>query len=95
MSCTPGLRMYYWPPIFVEGLDHFEAKHIGPYGEITSAWKRTGKKISYLVTIPANATASVTLPLVKGNNLYLNKKKMTIAGVYQLKAGTYQFDIDR
>jgi len=45
--------------ISVEGLDHFEAEHEGPYGKIHSSWERSGEKVLYKITIPANSTASL------------------------------------
>jgi alpha-L-rhamnosidase len=43
-------------------LTQFEAKHNSPYGEIVSKWERKGKRIQYVVRIPANSTATLTLP---------------------------------
>jgi alpha-L-rhamnosidase len=46
-------------PHFVKNLDHFEAKHDGPYGEIVSSWEKDDEKILYDITIPANSSATV------------------------------------
>jgi len=58
----PGFKNVLIEPHFVQGLESFEASHIGPYGEIKTAWKRKGKKIVLKVTIPANSTATLVLP---------------------------------
>jgi alpha-L-rhamnosidase len=83
----PGFKNVLLSPNFVTGLTHFEASHEGPYGTITSSWKRTGNSISYTVTIPANSTATLHLPLS------LATGKANAGRFYQLKAGTHHFDI--
>ena len=60
------------------------ATHQSPYGEIVSKWKRTGKKVIYTIVIPANTTATLSVP--KGYHL----KKMSEANPYDLLAGKYQ-----
>jgi alpha-L-rhamnosidase len=59
---NPGFRNVLLEPHFVQGLTQFEARHTGPYGEIISSWKRTGSRIEYTATIPANSTATLRLP---------------------------------
>lgn len=89
-AAYPGFKNVLLEPHFVAGLDHFEAKHSGPYGEIISSWKKEGKGISYQVTIPSNSTATVKLPEMKGLQLKLDGK--VIAGsTVQLQSGTYLF----
>jgi alpha-L-rhamnosidase len=83
----PGFKNVLLSPNFVTGLTHFEASHKGPYGTIVSSWKRTGNSISYTVTIPANSTATLHLPLS------LATGKANAGKFYQLKAGTHHFDI--
>ncbi len=72
----PGFKNVILEPHFVKGLDHFEARHTGPYGEIVSSWKREGDKVVYSVTIPANSTA--TLKLEGGKVMQLG------SGVHQM-----------
>ena len=93
---APGFKHILLQPFFVQGLDHFEAVHNGPYGTIQSAWKREGKKIVYKVVVPPNSTATVTLPAGNRQHVYLNGKKETAQqGVYntRIAAGTYTFEI--
>ncbi|GAA4799322.1 glycoside hydrolase family 78 protein [Olivibacter ginsenosidimutans] len=58
----PGFKHVLLEPHFVQGLDNFEASHVGPYGEIKTSWKRKGKKVELTVVVPANSTATLHLP---------------------------------
>ncbi|MBS7566502.1 family 78 glycoside hydrolase catalytic domain [Mucilaginibacter sp. Bleaf8] len=87
----PGFANVLLKPSFVSGLTHMEASHEGPYGIIRSAWKRSGTTIKYKVTIPANSTASVMLPLQAGQAAYLQGK--AVAATLNISAGTYEFVI--
>lgn len=89
-AAHPGFKNVLLAPHFVEGLDHFEASHNGPYGTVSSSWTRSGKKINYTVVIPANSTATVTLPAVKGLKAYLNGS--AVSDTVALKSGTHQFN---
>ncbi|PWS30231.1 alpha-L-rhamnosidase [Pedobacter paludis] len=86
----PGFKNVILAPHFVKGLNQFEAKHTGPYGEIISSWKRNGNEISYKVIVPANSTASVILPKEQNLKVYLNGKTVTNS-TEQLQSGTYTF----
>ena len=93
-------------PNFVAGLDHFEASHDGPYGTIRLAWQRKGGAVFYSVTVPPNATATLTLPVAPSQAVYATGKPLATAlptirlgkstgqfRQYQLAAGTYQLAI--
>ena len=58
----PGFRHIVLKPNFPMALNHFEAEHEAPSGKIVSKWERKGKRINYTVRIPANSTATLTLP---------------------------------
>ncbi|MFI5453568.1 glycoside hydrolase family 78 protein [Pedobacter sp. UC225_61] len=90
----PGFKNVILQPYFVEGLNSFEATHDGPYGKIKSAWKRTKDGINYQVTIPANSSATINLPLVRDEVIYLNGKKIA-AGKIELQAGSYEINTTR
>lgn len=106
-EAAPGFKNIVLEPQFVDGLDHFEAAHEGPYGNIITSWKKEGGTIYCSVTVPANSTATLLLPVAEGLQLYENGKVVTgatgpvrVAGKgtsgkrrYQLQAGTYQFVI--
>ena len=89
----PGFKNILLAPNFVDGLDHFEATHNGPYGKIISSWKRSGNKIKYQVTIPANSTASIVFPINNGKRVYQNGKILPVLGSYKVGAGSYEFEI--
>lgn len=89
-AAKPGFKNVLLEPHFAEGLDHFEATHNGPYGKISSSWTKKDGTVEYAVTIPANSTATVHLPLLQGRQAQLNGK--TVQGnTVQLQAGTYRF----
>ena len=93
---APGFKNVLLQPFFVNGLDHFEAIHNGPYGTIRSAWKRNRKKIIYTVVVPANSTATVTLQAGSKQHIYLDGIKQPVdQGIYNtnITAGTYTFEI--
>jgi len=70
----PGFKHVILDPHIMDGLNAFEASHIGPFGKIISAWKRTEKGIRYDITIPANSTASMELPIVRDMQIKVNGK---------------------
>jgi len=78
----PGYRHIILKPYFVKEMGQFESRFRGPQGEIVSKWQFKGKKVTYTVTIPANSTATLTLPT-------------NVQGEHQqeLKAGTYVFTL--
>ncbi|KQS34428.1 alpha-L-rhamnosidase [Pedobacter sp. Leaf194] len=87
----PGFKNILLTPHFVEGLDHFEASHEGPYGLILSSWKRAPKGIKYNVIVPANSTASVQIPVTTDAEVFLDGKK--VANNLNIKSGKYLFEI--
>ncbi|OUJ74188.1 alpha-L-rhamnosidase [Hymenobacter crusticola] len=102
----PGFKNTLLAPHFVAGLDHFEASHASPYGLIKSAWQKTATGISYAVTVPPNATATLVLPLSQGQRVYEGGKQLDLGSPYihlvkstpgfkeyHLAAGTYQLAI--
>lgn len=89
-AAHPGFKNVILEPYFVSGMDHFEAKHTGPYGEIVSSWKREGNGILYMVTIPPNSTATVILPEIKELGIKLDGKTINEKSI-QLVSGKYEF----
>lgn len=88
----PGFKHILLEPNFVEGLNQFEAKHTGPYGEIVSSWKKENGKVIYKAIVPANSTASIRFPL--GKAVYLDNKQLPVAnGLYSVQAGAYTFEV--
>lgn len=102
----PGFRNVLLSPHFVSGLDSFEATHDSRQGKIVSAWRRSGRRLSYSVTIPPNTTASLVLPVPDKRRVYVNgnlpdrtpgvgARQAARDGTqsFSLQAGTYHFEI--
>ncbi len=95
---NPGFKQFFLQPNFVKGLSSFKAEFNSPYGKILSDWKRSGKKIQYHVTVPANSTAALRL---KAQKIIMNGKKIDINSAsgqkelvkLDLPAGQYKFEI--
>ncbi|HSL86784.1 MAG TPA: alpha-L-rhamnosidase C-terminal domain-containing protein, partial [Bacteroidales bacterium] len=99
---APGFKNVILKPNFVEGLDHFEAEHEGPYGRIVSRWEKFQDRVDYFVSIPANSTATLYLKgdsvTENGKELVKNKSLKTLrseggAFIISLKSGNYDFVI--
>jgi alpha-L-rhamnosidase len=89
---APGFKHVLLEPNFVAGLNQFEAKHTGPYGEIISSWKKNDRGVTYKVTVPANSTAEIKFP--KDKAVYLKDKALHMTGgLYSAQAGSYTFEI--
>ena len=94
-AASPGFKNVLLKPNFVKGLDHFEASHQGPFGMISSSWKRTATGIIYTITIPPNSTGTVDLPVQKNQRLFKDGKQLfNLNKTYStvLPAGSYQFE---
>lgn len=94
-ASNPGFKNVLIEPHFVKGLNSFQAKHKGPYGEISSAWKRDGKKVIYELVIPANSSATVKLAgteiKANGKTVFQKAKTGTESFSTNLPAGKYEF----
>lgn len=84
----PGFKHILLQPQVVAGLESFEATHNGPYGQIVSSWTKSKQGLSYYFVIPANSSASIEIPLVREQKIYLNGKLIK-AGKLTLPAGTH------
>ena len=65
MDETPeqiGFNHFKLAPKFGKSLDYASAYYNSQYGEITSAWTRTSKKIRWIFTVPCGTTAEIELP---------------------------------
>jgi alpha-L-rhamnosidase len=99
---TPGYKHILLAPHPGGGLKNADASFNSLYGKIRSAWKIEGGKLVYEVTIPANTTATITLPVAQDDQLTLNGQALP-AGVKQtlkqldngvslnVGSGSYQF----
>lgn len=83
---APGFKNILLKPNFVNGLEHFEAEHIGPYGKIVSKWKKNGDLVSYHVVIPPNSTATL---FIDGESVELNGKS-----IHKNEKGVFEFSLN-
>ena len=59
---APGWKNFIIQPAIVGDLAWVKAHYDSPYGRIVSHWKRSGRKVTMDVTVPANSTATVVTP---------------------------------
>ena len=87
---NPGFKHVVLKPNFVAGLNDFEAKFNGPYGEIVSAWKKQGNTLEYHVMIPPNSTATLSL---KAKTIKFDGKEVSGKDTFEinLSSGDYHF----
>jgi alpha-L-rhamnosidase len=100
---APGFQRFVLRPFIGKGLDFARATYRTMHGEITSGWKRTGKKLKWTIRIPANTTARVHVPSEPGTAVTENGAPMEKAAslrvtgregrflICEAGAGTYNF----
>jgi alpha-L-rhamnosidase len=84
---SPGFKTIKMQPHPVGDLNFVKASHNSPYGKISSEWHRDGNKFDWQIEIPANTTATVTLPTGKSGRVTCNGK--TISATLELGSGKY------
>ena len=99
---NPGYKHFYLAPHPGGGLTNASATYQSLYGEIKSDWKLDGDKMVYSIEIPANTTATITLPNASAGNVLINTSplkekvnnaKHTANGVsFELGSGKYEFN---
>jgi alpha-L-rhamnosidase len=101
----PGFKNILLEPHFVEGLEAFEASYKSTHGDIISSWKKSENEIHFTVTIPANTTARLLLPIYENKQIYecgelmgsdkieVQKDGFAVKNSFSLVAGTYSFEI--
>ncbi len=99
---TPGYKHILLAPHPGGGLTNAGVEFNSVYGKVKSAWKIDGADFVYEVTVPANTTATVTLPAAKADQLLVNAQvisgtikeslKLTDKGIsVNVGSGNYQF----
>jgi len=74
---NPGYKHILLAPHPGGGLTNADAEFTSLYGKVKSAWKLDGNDFVYEVTVPANTTATVTLPAAKADQITVNALAMT------------------
>ena len=95
----PGYKHILMQPKIDDTFSFVKGGFRSVYGDIASAWEITPSGTEIEFTIPANTTATFTLPVSSMDNLKLKKGKKGVSGksfddgkaVYELKSGTYKF----
>jgi alpha-L-rhamnosidase len=90
-AAQPGFKHVLLAPHPVKELKEADVRHSGPQGLIWSRWWWEQGKLRYKVVIPANSTATITLPVVKGTEVYQGRKKVAAAQV-TVGAGVFEFE---
>ncbi len=94
---APGFSKIVIQPGVFSGLDWAKATYASPYGEIRSAWKRDGDRLTLEVTVPPGVTAEVFVPTNKKSAVSESNKRLQPArmeadhAVFTIGSGTYVF----
>jgi alpha-L-rhamnosidase len=64
---TPGFKHFILKPLVGGTLTHASATYESLYGTIKSAWEKTDQGITYRFEVPANTTATITIPGNRGD----------------------------
>ncbi|GGI51637.1 alpha-rhamnosidase [Mucilaginibacter galii] len=98
----PGFKQVIMKPIMTNGLDFVKASYKTPYGIVKSEWKKD-KDFTWNITIPANATALISIPAKSVDGITEGGKKAAEAeglkfvkmdgdyAVYEAGSGEYKF----
>ncbi len=73
----PGYKHILLAPHPGGGLTNAGVDFISMFGKVESAWKLDGNDMVYSVTVPANTTATVTLPEAKVEGLLVNSNPVS------------------
>lgn len=79
-EASPGFKHFYIEPQVNGGLAYASGSYESVYGTIESGWKFEGDKLVFDFVVPANTTATVTLPGAQYRNM-------------ELGAGRYEFRV--
>ena len=75
---NPGYKHFFLAPHPGGGLTNAKATFKSVYGEIKSAWKIEGANMIYEVTVPANTSATVSLPAANLDKVLLNNTALKV-----------------
>jgi alpha-L-rhamnosidase len=85
----PGFKHIIMKPTPAGDLTFVKATHRSPCGLISSEWHRDGGKFDWRIEIPANTTATVTIPAGKLGRVTENGKP--VPATQELGGGKYHF----
>lgn len=103
---NPGFKHFLLQPTIGGGMTYVNGSYDSAYGTIVSNWKLTDNGLVYHATVPANTSATLTLPLAGDGKEYFESgvaaskaDGITLIGiegdeaVYELKSGSYEFTV--
>lgn len=103
---APGYRNAIIRPQSGEGVSSARAAHQSPFGEVVSAWRSRGEKLTMDITVPAGATATVYVPASSPDDVFeggvpADEAEVVeqihtdgTAVVYRVGSGQYTFTTD-
>ncbi|MEO8239520.1 MAG: family 78 glycoside hydrolase catalytic domain [Flavobacterium sp.] len=74
---TPGFKQIIMKPDFNAGLTFVNASYESIHGLISSNWKKNKNTLQWKITIPANTSAVVYLPITNASSVTVNNQKLT------------------
>ena len=105
-SKNPGFKHIVLRPIIAGCLSFARCDYQSPYGLIRSHWqKEDDNALLWYVSVPANTTATVHIPISAGTQIFENAipieespgiafiRKTPETAVYKLQSGSYKFEI--
>ena len=91
----PGFREFIIEPGLGSGLEEACTSYHSLYGEIVSAWKKRGDRITLTIRVPANSVAELILPSNNTRIRNIPAISLITAGNgkthYSVGSGTYEF----
>ena len=100
---APGFSHIIMKPYVLGDLTHVDASCNSVSGKIQSAWKMENGKFCWNVTIPANTTATISVPTLNNEEVTEGNKKASDSNgirfikwendreVFEIKSGNYSF----
>jgi alpha-L-rhamnosidase len=92
----PGFHHIVIAPQLSPMMTSTKAEYESAYGTIKTSWRSTAAGFSLDVTIPANTSATVAVPVAAGQGVYEDGKLLSEYGIasapLQVSAGTYHFE---
>jgi alpha-L-rhamnosidase len=91
----PGFKHAIIRPLALPALTYVNAWHKSPYGVVKSSWKRADGRLSLLVTLPPNTTATIYVPGANAAETGGLKPLRSEGGatVFEAGSGSYAFTV--
>lgn len=100
----PGFKQIIMKPDFNAGLSYVNASYKSVHGLIKSHWKKNKNTLNWQITIPANTTAKVYVPITEASKVEINKIRLDKNSnaysieanklVLELKSGIYSINVN-